>query len=67
MVEVPSARAASSRARWEMDLSPGTARVPDRGSPPSTEMVPAPASGGPVPVVGGTAHRMGPTGVLVAR
>ena len=36
MVEVPSASAASRTARWEMDLSPGTATVPARGRPPRT-------------------------------
>ena len=32
--DVPSATAARSRARWDRDLSPGTAIVPVRGRPP---------------------------------
>ena len=39
MVVVPSASAASSRARWEMDLSPGTRSVPTRARPPVTSKV----------------------------
>src|SRR5438270_5896096 len=35
-VEVPSARAARSRARWEMDLSPGTVTVPRTAMPESS-------------------------------
>jgi len=44
MVDVPSASAASSRARCEMDLSPGTSMVPTRGRPPATWRMRPPSS-----------------------
>ncbi len=54
-VEVPSARAARIRARWEMDLSPGTRTRPRSGLPPVTSRVVTPGGGG-------TAGSPGPTG-----
>ncbi len=39
IVEVPSASAASSSARCEIDLSPGTATEPTNGAPPRTVSV----------------------------
>ncbi len=64
MVEVPSARAASSRARCEIDLSPGTATVPVSGRPPCTTWSdPGPVDRSAAP----GAHRAAPAGALAAR
>ena len=60
MVEVPSARAASSRARWEMDLSPGHREG-------AREPAPRPVTSLGLDRSGWLGHRLGPTGVLVAR
>ena len=56
MVEVPSASAASSRARWEIDLSPGTASGPDQR--------PAAADDRRRVATAAAGHRAVPTGVL---
>ena len=45
MVEVPSARAARSRARWEMDLSPGTGDGAGQRTPPPPDSAGGPPGG----------------------